>query len=50
LFIKPERYPELPGALQSLPARAIANPFGEEIFVAISADRALLKVVEPDRR
>ena len=50
LFIKPERYPELPGALQSLPARAIANPFGEEIFIAISTDRALLKVVEPDRR
>ncbi len=50
LFVKPESYAELPGALQALPARAINNPFGEEIFVAISADRALLSLVEPGRR
>jgi 4-amino-4-deoxy-L-arabinose transferase-like glycosyltransferase len=47
LFVKPESYRELSPALQLLPARAIVNPFGEEIFVAISADRNLLAVVEP---
>ena len=50
LFVKPEGYQELPGVLQSLPARAIANPFGEEIFVAISADRTLLALIEPGGR
>jgi hypothetical protein len=47
LFVKPETYQELSPALQLLPARAIANPFGEEVFVAISVDRNLLSVVEP---
>jgi hypothetical protein len=47
LFVKPESYQELSPALQLLPARAIANPFGEEVFVAISADRNLPAVVEP---
>jgi 4-amino-4-deoxy-L-arabinose transferase-like glycosyltransferase len=50
LFVGPERYTELPGALQALPARAVANPFGEEVFVAISADRHLLALIEPGSR
>jgi Dolichyl-phosphate-mannose-protein mannosyltransferase len=47
LFVEPKGYPELPAALQALPARGVANPFGEEIFVAISGDRKLLELVEP---
>jgi len=50
LFVEPLRYPELPAALQALPARAVANPFGEEILVAISADRALVALVESATR
>ena len=47
LFAAPKGYPEMSAALQALPARAVANPFGEEIFIAISADPALLALVEP---
>jgi hypothetical protein len=50
LFVEPSRYPELPGALQALPARGVANPFGEEVLVAISGDRALLALVGPGSR
>jgi hypothetical protein len=45
LFSKPELYPDLPAALRSLPARAVSSPFGDEIFVAISADRTLLSLI-----
>jgi hypothetical protein len=50
LFVQPSRYPKLPGALRALPAQGVANPFGEEALVAISADRALLDLVEPAPR
>jgi hypothetical protein len=50
LFVEPSRYPALPDALRALPAQGVTNPFGEEAFVAISADRALLTLVESGPR
>jgi hypothetical protein len=50
LFVEPSRYPELPDALRALPAQGVTNPFGEEVLVAISADRALLTLVESGSR
>jgi hypothetical protein len=50
LFVEPSRYPELPDALQALPARGVANPFGEEVLVAISADPALLALAASGSR
>jgi 4-amino-4-deoxy-L-arabinose transferase-like glycosyltransferase len=50
LFVEPSRYPGLPDFLKALPARGVASPFGDEVLVAISADRALLTLVESGSR
>jgi hypothetical protein len=47
LFVSARQFEGLPPTLAALPVRPLRTPFGEEPFLALSADRALLAVAAP---
>jgi hypothetical protein len=47
LFVPRGRFSALPAGLAALPARGLSTPFGDEPFVAVSGDPALLRAAVP---